>query len=144
MRVLGIETSCDETGVAVYDTEHGLRAHALHTQAALHQQYGGVVPELASRDHIHRLLPLIDQVLAEAELTRREPTAARPMEAIEIGTVVEGEGEFTCAVHGVDGLEGVSLVRVARQELPAAPLSCGKSPERATSHVVTAVEAPTA
>jgi len=81
-----------------------------------------------------------------AELARREPTAARPMEAIEIGTVVEGEGEgeFTCAVHGVDGLEGVSLVRVARQELPAAPLSCGKSPEPATSHVVTAVKAPTA
>jgi len=68
------------------------------------------------------------------------------MEAIEIGTVVEGEGEgeFTCAVHGVDGLEGVSLVRVARQELPAAPLSCGKAPESAASHVVTAVEAPTA
>ena len=55
MRVLGIETSCDETGIAVYDTQLGLRAHALHTQAALHRDYGGVVPELASRDHILRL-----------------------------------------------------------------------------------------
>ncbi|KAA2283991.1 tRNA (adenosine(37)-N6)-threonylcarbamoyltransferase complex transferase subunit TsaD [Arenimonas fontis] len=68
MRVLGIETSCDETGVAVYDTAAGLRAHALHSQVALHAEYGGVVPELASRDHVRRLLPLVRQVLAEAGL----------------------------------------------------------------------------
>jgi N6-L-threonylcarbamoyladenine synthase len=66
MRVLGLETSCDDTGVAVYDTDRGLLAHRLHSQTALHQQYGGVVPELASRDHIRRLLPLIRQVLAES------------------------------------------------------------------------------
>ncbi len=65
-RVLGIETSCDETGVAVYDTAAGLLAHALHSQVALHERYGGVVPELASRDHIRRLVPLIEQVLADA------------------------------------------------------------------------------
>jgi len=59
MLVLGIETSCDETGVAVYDSGRGLLAHALHSQMALHDAYGGVVPELASRDHIRRLLPLI-------------------------------------------------------------------------------------
>ena len=69
MRVLGIESSCDETGLAIYDTERGLLAHALHSQIALHQPYGGVVPELASRDHVRRLLPLLDQVLAEAELS---------------------------------------------------------------------------
>lgn len=64
--MLGIETSCDETGVAVYDTGAGLLAHALHSQVALHADYGGVVPELASRDHVRKLLPLIEQVLAEA------------------------------------------------------------------------------
>lgn len=66
MIVLGIESSCDETGVAVYDTDSGLRAQALHSQIALHREYGGVVPELASRDHIRRLLPLVQQVLDEA------------------------------------------------------------------------------
>ena len=69
MRVLGIETSCDETGVAVYDSEAGLRSHALHSQIALHQAYGGVVPELASRDHVRHLVPLIERVLAEAGVT---------------------------------------------------------------------------
>ncbi len=69
MRVLGIETSCDETGVAVYDTRHGLLAHALYSQIALHAEYGGVVPELASRDHVRKLLPLIRQTLAEADMT---------------------------------------------------------------------------
>ena len=68
MIILGFESSCDETGVAAVCTERGLLAHALHTQAAMHQEYGGVVPELASRDHIRRVLPLARQVLAEAGL----------------------------------------------------------------------------
>lgn len=72
MKVLGIETSCDETGVAVYDTDTGLRAHALYSQIALHAEYGGVVPELASRDHVRKLLPLIRQTLAEAGLRTDE------------------------------------------------------------------------
>jgi len=63
MRVLGLETSCDETGVAVYDSERGLLAHRLYSQIALHAEYGGVVPELASRDHVRKLLPLINEVL---------------------------------------------------------------------------------
>lgn len=67
MRVLGIETSCDETGVAVYDSEQGLLAHTLYSQVAVHAEYGGVVPELASRDHVRKLLPLIRQVLSEAQ-----------------------------------------------------------------------------
>ncbi|PKM05660.1 MAG: tRNA (adenosine(37)-N6)-threonylcarbamoyltransferase complex transferase subunit TsaD [Gammaproteobacteria bacterium HGW-Gammaproteobacteria-4] len=69
MRVLGIETSCDETGVAIHDSQRGLLAQALYSQIALHAQYGGVVPELASRDHVRKLLPLIRQTLAEAGLT---------------------------------------------------------------------------
>ncbi|PMR76687.1 tRNA (adenosine(37)-N6)-threonylcarbamoyltransferase complex transferase subunit TsaD [Billgrantia endophytica] len=72
MLVLGIETSCDETGVALYDTELGLVADALYSQVAMHAEYGGVVPELASRDHTRRLLPLIQQVLDEAGVTRTE------------------------------------------------------------------------
>lgn len=68
MRVLGIETSCDETGVAVYDTDRGLLSHALFSQVDLHAEYGGVVPELASRDHVRKLLPLVRQTLAEAGL----------------------------------------------------------------------------
>jgi N6-L-threonylcarbamoyladenine synthase len=68
MRVLGIETSCDETGVAIWETGRGLRAHALFSQIPLHAEYGGVVPELASRDHVRKLLPLVRGVLAEAGL----------------------------------------------------------------------------
>lgn len=72
MKVLGIESSCDETGVALYDTERGLLGHAVHTQVAMHEAYGGVVPELASRDHIRRLAPLLDRVLADAACARGE------------------------------------------------------------------------
>ena len=72
MRVLGIESSCDETGIALYDSEKGLLAHALYSQIELHAEYGGVVPELASRDHIRKTLPLIDQVLNEAKLKRAD------------------------------------------------------------------------
>lgn len=68
MRVLGIETSCDETGVAIYDSARGLLANQLHSQARLHDPYGGVVPELASRDHIRRISPLINAALGEAGL----------------------------------------------------------------------------
>lgn len=71
MKVLGIESSCDETGVALYDTERGLLAHAVHSQVAMHEDYGGVVPELASRDHIKRLAPLLQKVLAEAGIDKR-------------------------------------------------------------------------
>ncbi|PVX39770.1 O-sialoglycoprotein endopeptidase [Pasteurella langaaensis DSM 22999] len=69
MKVLGIETSCDETGVAIYDTEKGLIADQLYTQIAVHADYGGVVPELASRDHIRKTAPLIQAALKQANLT---------------------------------------------------------------------------
>lgn len=68
MRVLGIESSCDETGIAIYCSEQGLLAHALYSQVAMHRPYGGVVPELASRDHIKQLIPLLDTVLEQAKL----------------------------------------------------------------------------
>lgn len=71
MRVLGIESSCDETGVALYDSAKGLLAQALYSQTELHAAYGGVVPELASRDHVRKLLPLIQQTLNEAGLDLR-------------------------------------------------------------------------
>ncbi len=75
MRVLGLETSCDETGVALYDSERGLLGDALFSQIDLHQVYGGVVPELASRDHVKRMLPLIRQVLDEAGCSRADVDA---------------------------------------------------------------------
>lgn len=66
MRVLGIETSCDETGIAIYDSEQGLLAHQLYSQVKMHADYGGVVPELASRDHIRKTIPLIRDVMQQA------------------------------------------------------------------------------
>ena len=83
MLVLGIETSCDETGVALYDTDHGLQAQALHSQVAMHDRYGGVVPELASRDHVERLVPLLEQVMADAQ---------RPLSAIDAIAYTQGPG----------------------------------------------------
>lgn len=72
MIVLGIETSCDETGIALYDTDKGLLSHALYSQIALHQKYGGVVPELASRDHVRRIVPLLEQALNEGKINQEE------------------------------------------------------------------------
>lgn len=72
LKVLGIETSCDETGVAVYDSEQGLLADCLYSQVEIHAKYGGVIPELASRDHIRKTLPLIQQVLREADIDATE------------------------------------------------------------------------
>ncbi|AFJ03158.1 YgjD/Kae1/Qri7 family, required for threonylcarbamoyladenosine (t(6)A) formation in tRNA [Methylophaga frappieri] len=72
MRVLGIESSCDETGIALYDTEKGLLSHRLFSQIEMHAEYGGVVPELASRDHIRKALPLMQQVLDDAGLTQND------------------------------------------------------------------------
>jgi N6-L-threonylcarbamoyladenine synthase len=72
MRVLGIETSCDETGVALFDGERGLLAHALYSQVHLHAEYGGVVPEIASRDHVRKLLPLVDQCMEQAGCERSQ------------------------------------------------------------------------
>ncbi len=72
MIVLGLETSCDETGIAIYDTNKGLLSHKIYSQIEKHAEYGGVVPELASRDHIRKTLPLIDEVLLDAGLSKQE------------------------------------------------------------------------
>ena len=69
MIVLGVESSCDETGLALYDTERGLLSHALHSQVAMHEEYGGVVPELASRDHVKRAIPLLEKILFDSGLS---------------------------------------------------------------------------
>ena len=72
MLVLGIETSCDETGFAVYDSKRGLLAHSLYSQVALHADFGGVVPELASRDHVRKILPMLNEVLTKADIEKSE------------------------------------------------------------------------
>ncbi len=75
MLILGVESSCDETGIALYDSEAGLLSHALHSQVAMHAEYGGVVPELASRDHIRRVVPLLREALGSAGKTLAEVDA---------------------------------------------------------------------
>ncbi len=72
MIVLGLETSCDETGLAIYDSEQGLRGQVLYSQIQLHAEYGGVVPELASRDHVRKLIPLLDQLLGQCDLSKQD------------------------------------------------------------------------
>jgi N6-L-threonylcarbamoyladenine synthase len=130
MRVLGIETSCDETGVAVYDGRRGLLlGHAVHSQVALHADYGGVVPELASRDHVRKTLPLIEHVLAAAGLDGRElggvAYTAGPglVGALLVGAVVAralawGWGVPTLAVHH---MEGHLLAPLMEPDPPAFP-----------------------
>ena len=114
MLVLGIETSCDETGVALYCTERGLLADALYSQVDIHAEYGGVVPELASRDHIRKTLPLIDSVLADASCQKSQIDAvaytAGPglMGALIVGTTVarsiaKGLGVPALGVHHMEG-----------------------------------------
>ena len=129
MLVLGIETSCDETGVALYDTARGLRAHALHTQVAMHAQYGGVVPELASRDHIRRVLPLTRRVLSEAGHEPRELNAVAYTEgpglagALLVGASVARGMAYALAVPamGVHHLEGHLLSPLLATPAPEFP-----------------------
>ncbi|MCC6915969.1 tRNA (adenosine(37)-N6)-threonylcarbamoyltransferase complex transferase subunit TsaD [Nitrosomonas sp.] len=83
MLVLGIETSCDETGAALYDTQRGLLGHTLHSQVNMHREYGGVVPELASRDHIRRVLPLTRQLFRESNVS---------LEAVDAIAYTQGPG----------------------------------------------------
>ena len=100
MLVLGIETSCDETGVALFDSAAGLLAQALHSQVDMHQAYGGVVPELASRDHIRRCLPLLDQALASAQ---------RRKEDIDAIAVTVGPGLAGALLVGASVAHGLGL-----------------------------------
>jgi len=129
MLVLGIETSCDETGVAVYDSGRGLLAHALHSQMALHDAYGGVVPELASRDHIRRLLPLIRAVLNEAGAGESDLDAVAYTRgpglagALLVGAAVANSLAFGLGIRaiGVHHLEGHLLSPLLEKNAPRFP-----------------------
>ena len=129
MLILGIETSCDETGVAVYDGARGLLAHALHSQVALHDQYGGVVPELASRDHIRRLLPLIREVLRKAGTRESALDAVAFTQgpglagALLVGAAVANSLAFGLGIRaiGVHHLEGHLLSPLLEENPPDFP-----------------------
>jgi N6-L-threonylcarbamoyladenine synthase len=127
MNILGIESSCDETGVAVYCTERGLLAHALHSQIDLHAVYGGVVPEIASRDHLRRLLPLIREVLAEAGIERPDTIAYTAGPGL-VGALMVGGGvanglglAWNCPVVPVHHMEGHLLAPMLEDVPPEYP-----------------------
>lgn len=129
MLVLGLETSCDETGVALYDSERGLLADALFSQIDLHRAYGGVVPELASRDHVKRMLPLIRQVLAEADCVPTEIDAiaytAGPglVGALLVGASCAQALAFAWGIPalGVHHMEGHLLAPMLEEQPPEFP-----------------------
>ncbi len=129
MRVLGIETSCDETGVAVYDSDAGLLAHLLHSQAAIHAEYGGVVPELASRDHVRKLVPLLDAVLGAARVGRGDidgiAYTAGPglVGALLVGAAVGRSLAFALGVPSVavHHMEGHLLAPMLEPDAPEFP-----------------------
>ena len=127
MNVLGIETSCDETGVALYSTESGLLADALHSQVDLHARYGGVVPEIASRDHIRRLLPLIQEVMEEAGVERPDAIAYTAGPGL-VGALMVGSGvanglalAWSCPIVPVHHMEGHLLAPMLEDEPPEYP-----------------------
>ena len=130
MIVLGIETSCDETGVALYDSEMGLLAHQLYSQVELHAEYGGVVPELASRDHIRKTLPLIDRTMTEAGITAQDiggiAYTAGPglIGALMVGASIARSLAFAWGVPaiGVHHMEGHLLAPMLEPNHPEFPL----------------------
>lgn len=129
MFILGIESSCDETGIAIYHTARGLLAHALHSQIAMHAEYGGVVPELASRDHIRQILPLTRKVLAEAHCTLADINAIAYTEGPGLaGALLVGAGvahalgvALGVPVLGVHHLEGHLLSPLISDAPPQFP-----------------------
>jgi len=129
MRILGIETSCDETGVAIYDESAGLLANQLYSQVDLHADYGGVVPELASRDHVRKTLPLIDAALQEANLTSQDIDAvaytAGPglVGALMVGATVGRSLAFAWDVPAVavHHMEGHLLAPMLEETPPSFP-----------------------
>lgn len=135
MRVLGIETSCDETGVAVYDSERGLLAHTLYSQIELHREFGGVVPELASRDHVRKTLPLIREVLAASGAQARGIDGIAPVDGIAytagpglIGALMVGASVAKSLAYawgvpalGIHHMEGHLLAPMLEANPPAFP-----------------------
>lgn len=128
-RILGIESSCDETGIAIYDSELGLLADTLYSQIELHRQYGGVVPELASRDHLRKIIPLIDECLNKAQCTLKEIDAIAYTEgpglngALLVGASVANALGFAnnLPVIPVHHLEGHLLSPLLAENKPQAP-----------------------
>ena len=129
MKVLGIETSCDETGIAIYDSEAGLLADALYSQIDMHNDYGGVVPELASRDHVRRVLPLVNQVMEKAGCSREDIDAiAYTRGPGLIGALMVGSSiaksiswAWDIPVMGVHHMEGHLLAPMLEDNPPAFP-----------------------
>ena len=129
MLILGVESSCDETGLALYDSEHGLLAHALHSQVAMHAEYGGVVPELASRDHIRRVLPLTERVLLDAEKTLQDIDAIAYTQgpglsgALLVGASFAASLAFSLGIPTIQvhHLEGHLLAPLLEDNPPAFP-----------------------
>lgn len=127
MKILGIETSCDETGVALYCTEAGLLAEALYSQVDLHAVYGGVVPEIASRDHVRRLLPLVEQVIADAGIERPDAIAYTAGPGL-VGALMVGSGManglglvWNCPVIPIHHMEGHLLAPMLEADAPDFP-----------------------
>jgi N6-L-threonylcarbamoyladenine synthase len=129
MKVLGLETSCDETGVAVWDTARGLLAHALYSQVDLHEAYGGVVPELASRDHVRKTVPLVRETLAQAglEMADLDGVAYTSGPGL-VGALLVGAGLGRSLAYaldipaiGVHHMEGHLLAPLMEPDPPAPP-----------------------
>ncbi|HEV2611707.1 MAG TPA: tRNA (adenosine(37)-N6)-threonylcarbamoyltransferase complex transferase subunit TsaD [Noviherbaspirillum sp.] len=129
MIVLGVESSCDETGLALYDTQRGLLAHALYSQIAMHEEYGGVVPELASRDHIQRTIPLLEQVLRESVIERSAIDAIAYTQGPGLAGALLVGASVACGlglaldrpVLGIHHLEGHLLSPLLSKTPPAFP-----------------------
>lgn len=129
MLILGVESSCDETGLALYDTELGLLSHALHSQVEMHAEYGGVVPELASRDHIRRILPLTERVLKDAHKSLQQIDAIAYTQgpglsgALLVGTSFAESLAFSLRIPtiNVHHLEGHLLAPLLENNPPTFP-----------------------
>ncbi|MAB58933.1 MAG: tRNA (adenosine(37)-N6)-threonylcarbamoyltransferase complex transferase subunit TsaD [Verrucomicrobiales bacterium] len=125
--ILGIESSCDESGVALYSNEKGLIAHALHSQVDLHAQYGGVVPEIASRDHVRMLLPLIQKIMDKAGIKKPDAIAYTAGPGL-VGAVMVGSGlanglglSWNCPVIPVHHMEGHLVATMLEERSPRFP-----------------------
>ena len=129
MKILGIETSCDETGVAIYDSEEGIIGDALYSQVELHAEYGGVVPELASRDHVRKTIPLVKEVLKQANCTKEDIDAIAYTKGPGlIGALFVGVGvgrslayAWNISAIGVHHMEGHLLAPMLEDDKPDFP-----------------------
>ncbi|MBR7799404.1 tRNA (adenosine(37)-N6)-threonylcarbamoyltransferase complex transferase subunit TsaD [Undibacterium fentianense] len=129
MIVLGIESSCDETGIALFDTERGLLSHALHSQIAMHQEYGGVVPELASRDHVRRAIPLLTEALEKAQIAKHQIDAIAYTQGPGLAGALLVGASVACGLGmaldkpliGIHHLEGHLLSPLLASEPPSFP-----------------------